>query len=334
MKKIRTSKRKVSKKPRALVVFSGGLDSILAVKILQEQGINVTALTFVSYFFDAESAKNSAGEAGVKLIAKDFSDIHLKIVEKPKHGYGKVMNPCIDCHALMFKEAWKIAEEKGFDVLASGEVLGQRPLSQVKPALARVEKEADLKGKILRPLSAKLLPETIYEERGIVDREKLESISGRGRKKQMALAKKLGIKNYPTPSGGCRLTESGFSEKLKKLLENRKEPNKSDFELLKLGRHFWFDNFCIVVGRNEEDNEKINDFSRKGDIIVVRKNNKPGPTVLVRKYNSNYKFDERATEEARKLLFKFSKSRAKDWKDLEWEKGKNTSSQKKVAKNK
>jgi len=228
----------------ALVVFSGGLDSILAVKILEEQGAKVTALSFESYFFDAEESKKTAKQLDIDLIVKDISEMQLNTVKNPAHGHGSALNPCIDCHGLMFRVAGELAEligeNKKFDLIATGEVLGQRPFSQNREALKKVEKLAGID--ILRPLSAKLLPKTSYEEQGLVDREKLLDISGKSRRRQLELVKKYEVEYYPSPAGGCRLTENEFGEKVKQLLENdgqNRNLDKIDFELLRIGRHYW-----------------------------------------------------------------------------------------------
>ncbi len=231
----------------ALVVFSGGLDSILAVKILQEQGIQVTGLSFDSYFFDSKEAEKTAKQLGIKLITKDISEQQLETVKNPQHGHGTALNPCIDCHGLMFRIAGELAEFKGkdgkkFDIIATGEVLGQRPFSQNSEALKKVERLAGID--ILRPLSAKLLPITTYEEQGLVDRDKLLDISGKSRKRQLELVKKYGIEYFPSPAGGCRLTENEFGIKVKKLLDNdgqNRKLEKVDFELLRIGRHHWIE---------------------------------------------------------------------------------------------
>jgi len=266
---------------RALVLFSGGLDSILAVKILERQGIDVTALTFVSYFFGAEQAKKSAKENEISLIIKDVSKGHFGIVKNPYFGYGTGMNPCVDCHLFMLEEGKKIARKEKFDFIATGEVLGQRPMSQNRGALALIEKKAGLEGKILRPLSAKVLPETEIEKAGMIDREKLLGISGRSRKGQMELAKKYGIKNYPTPAGGCILTDQEYSRKLRELLEKIKIIKPSDFELLRIGRHFWVGNTKIILGRNHEENLQIKKIAEKDDAIVEPKSFS-GPTAILR----------------------------------------------------
>lgn len=285
----------------ALLLFSGGLDSILAVKILQKQNIKVTGLVFASYFFNAEQAKKSAHLISLPLIEKNFSQKHLKIVKNPLCGYGNGMNPCLDCHSLMLKEAWFIKEKNGFDTLATGEVLGQRPFSQNKQAFQRIEKLTGLKGKILRPLSAKLLEETDYEKTGMVEREKLEGIEGRSRKRQVQLAKKFKIKKYPSPAGGCCLTEKEFSAKLNKLLTNKIEPNRADFKLIKIGRHFWFDKTHIILGRNKEENNLIERIADESDLIIKPINFK-GPTALLRE-----KISEKIKKEAQGLIEKYSK---------------------------
>lgn len=255
---------------------------MLAVKVLQEQGIEVVPINFKSYFFgpDAQAAE-SAKELGVELRVKDFSKEHLKMVKEPPHGYGKAANPCIDCHAMMMARAKEIMEREDFAFIASGEVLGERPMSQNKGSLNLVEKMSGLKGLLLRPLSAKLLPPTVAEEKGLVDREKLLDISGRGRKPQMELAKKYGIRKYPTPAGGCLLTDPGYGTRLLELLAKNPEANGNDMELLKVGRHFWEGGCKIVIGRDQEDNKRLEKISRPED-VVLRLKDFAGPLVLVR----------------------------------------------------
>ena len=299
-------KAKSNKKPRALLLFSGGLDSLLAAKVLKEQGIEVTALTFVSYFFNAQQAKKSAKENGLNLILKDFSKKHFQIVKNPRFGYGAGINPCLDCHLLMLKEAKKIAEKEKFDILATGEVLGQRPLSQNTRALRIIEQEAGLVGKILRPLSAKFLPETGVEKKGLVDRKKLLGFQGRSRKSQLALAQKYGLKNYPTPAGGCILTDKEYAKKLRELLKNVKKPKPSDSELLRIGRHFWAEKTHFILGRNHEENLKLKKLAESGDILMEPKDI-PGPTALIRG-----KKDRKVLEEAKKLLLKYTKNAPKN----------------------
>lgn len=279
---------KKRKKIKALLLFSGGLDSILAAKILEKQGIEVTALTLVSYFWSGDGAEKSARKNGFRFRAENISAEHFCTIRKPKFGYGVGMNPCIDCHLLMLKEAKKIAQKEKYDFVATGEVLGQRPMSQNIRALNLIEREAGLSGKILRPLSALALPETEMEKKGMVEREKLLGISGRSRKEQMMIAKKFGIKNYPTPAGGCILTDKEFSKKLRELLKNIKNPKPSDFELLRIGRHFWSGKMRIILGRNHEENLKLKKIAGKSlsageaEDILVDPKDIPGPTALVR----------------------------------------------------
>lgn len=290
------------KRARVLALLSGGLDSILAVKILQTQGVEVTGLTFVSYFFGSKPAVQAAKKLKIELKIVDFSDDHLNIVKKPRYGHGKAVNPCIDCHLLMLKKAGELMGKNGYDFVATGEVLGERPMSQNKSALELIEKESGLKGYLLRPLSAKLLPPTVAEQNGLVDRQKLLGISGRSRKRQMELAKKWGIENYPTPAGGCLLTEVGFAGRFKKMMREWPDFDGADARLLRLGRQFWSGGNLIVVGRDKEENEKIKKLSQKGDVLIEPAEF-PGPTVLIR---GKEKIPEKSLLEAKELLFKYS----------------------------
>lgn len=308
---------------KGLVLFSGGLDSILAVKLLQQQNIEVTGLTFVSYFFNAESAKKAAKRLKIPLKIVDFSDEHLKMVKNPKYGYGKNMNPCLDCHLMMLKKAKKIMRKEKFNLVATGEVLGERPFSQNKFALELLEKESGLVGYLLRPLSAKLLGLTIAEKQGLIDRNKFLDIQGRSRKRQMALAKEWGIKEYPTPAGGCLLTDPSFSQRLKEMFKNWPDCDKHDIELLKLGRIFWSssteapvgrqDKNLIVVGRNEEENQKLEKLVQPDDVLVKLKDI-PGPTTLVRSKSKKKK--SLAVIEKAKQLTKYYSTKARNKKDV------------------
>lgn len=254
---------------------------MLAAKLLMDQGIKLQGLSFKNYFFKLKDIKKRALEINLPLKIIDLSEKQFKLVRNPKFGYGKNLNPCLDCRLLMFEEAKKIMEKQGFSFVATGEVVGERPMSQQKRAMEFLEEKAGLEGKLLRPLSAKLLKETEVEKKKIVDREKLLAISGRSRKKQIALAEKYGIKNYPTPAGGCLLTDPAFSKRLKNLLDREDKIDKNDIALLFLGRHFWYKNVKIVVGRNEEENEKIKQLKKDRDIIIELEHI-PGPTTLIR----------------------------------------------------
>lgn len=271
------------RKTKALALFSGGLDSILAVKILEKQGIFAQGLNFKSPFFNFNQSVQAARENNIKLKTVDFFNEHLQVVKMPKYGHGKNLNPCIDCHLLMLKKAKQIMQKEKFDLVATGEVLGQRPMSQNKRVLQLIAKESGLESRLIRPLSAKLLKPTDPEIKGLIDREKLFSIEGRSRKKQIALARKWNIKKYPSPAGGCLLTDQEFSQKLKKLFEKAENLNKNDLELLKIGRHFWQNQDKIIIGRNQEENKKLNQLKQKKDIIIGMENY-TGPTALVRSY--------------------------------------------------
>jgi len=281
----------MKKKVKALVLLSGGLDSMLAAKILAEQGIEVTGISFISCFFGAEKAEKAVQQLGIELKKVDFKKEHLEMVKNPASGYGKCLNPCIDCHALMIKGAGEVAEREGYDFIATGEVLGQRPMSQNGGALERVKKLAGVE--VLRPLSALLLPETELEKNGLVDRKKLLDISGRTRGRQMELAKKYGLKDYPSPAGGCLLTDPAFSQRAREMIKNWPKCGPEDIELLKHGRVFWLGlkKVLVVVGRDKEDCQTLEKLAKKGDIIMELGEVK-GPLTVVR----NLKFKELSSE--------------------------------------
>ncbi|MFH1002252.1 MAG: tRNA 4-thiouridine(8) synthase ThiI [bacterium] len=268
-------------KIKAVALFSGGLDSILALKLIQEQGIEVKGVNFKTPFFGLDEAYVIAKDLDINLEIIDITEELLKILKKPKYGFGKNMNPCIDCHALMFKKAGEYMNKIGASFILSGEVLGERPMSQNRNSLSIIERESGLEGKILRPLSALLLTETIPEKGGLVDRNKLLDISGRSRKRQMELATKMGIMDYPSPAGGCKLTEPAFSKRLRDLF-TQKSFSLEEVELLKLGRHFRLSrDIKLVVGRNKEENEQLQNFFQDGDFLFKAKNLK-GPISLLR----------------------------------------------------
>jgi tRNA U34 2-thiouridine synthase MnmA/TrmU len=299
------------KKPKALVLFSGGLDSILTTKILIEQGVKPSLITFQSYFFDSKQAEKSAHNLGLKIKVIDISKEHLKIVKSPQHGYGSSVNPCIDCHLLMLKKAKEIMKKEKFDFVATGEVLGERPMSQNRKALNLIEKESSLKGYLLRPLSAQLLDETIPEKKGWVIRSKLFAISGRSREKQLKLAQKWKIDWYPSPAGGCLLTDLEFGRKLKELLQKYPQFNGNDVQLLKYGRHFWEGKAKIIVGRNHEENLIIGKLNRKKDVLIEMESYM-GPSTLVRSYYSKKKIPQKTLKKAQSLTQHYStKSRNK-----------------------
>jgi tRNA U34 2-thiouridine synthase MnmA/TrmU len=243
---------------KALGLFSGGLDSILATLLLRRQGIEVHGICFVTPFFDAEKALQAAKLYALPLQVVNIATEHLQMIKNPRYGYGRNMNPCIDCHAQMFEFAGKVMQEQGYDFLFSGEVLGQRPKSQNQTALQAVNKASTWPKKILRPLSAQLLDPTPMEEDGLVDRDQLLDIQGRSRKAQELLAKELGVTDYPSSGGGCLLTENSFSGRLKDLFEHQPECGVYDIELLKLGRPFRLSAQAkLTLGRNRSSNEAL-----------------------------------------------------------------------------
>jgi tRNA U34 2-thiouridine synthase MnmA/TrmU len=246
-------------KMKGLILLSGGLDSILATKLILDQGIDVIAINFVTPFHTSESkwASKIAKKLRIPLKTVKLGKDYLKIIRKPKFRYGKNMNPCIDCRIFMLKKAKAYAKKINASFLVTGEVLGERPMTQTREALDIIEKEAGLKRKILRPLSAKLLSKTEAEKKGWVDREKLLDIRGRSRKKQIELAKKYKIKEYPSPGGGCLLTYKEFAAKVRDLVVNEKRLRMKDIPLLKIGRHFRSGKNKIIVGRNKDENKQL-----------------------------------------------------------------------------
>lgn len=254
---------------------------MLAVKVLQEQGIEVIGVTFESPFFGSDRARRAARALGVPLRVVDIGEELLEVVRRPRHGRGSGMNPCIDCHALMLRKAAEVMRKEGAAFLFTGEVLGQRPFSQTRGALRLVERESGLEGLVLRPLSAKLLPETLPERRGWVDRNRLLDLRGRGRKRQMELAERYGIEEYPSPAGGCLLTEPAYARRLKDLLEHQEEVKRRDLEILKVGRHLRVSpRTKVVVGRNARENEEILRWQEEGDLMMEAESY-PGPTCLI-----------------------------------------------------
>ena len=243
---------------KALGLLSGGLDSTLAVKLILEHGIDVEAINFTTPFCLCRKGGCDASEAAktfnipIKIV--DAGTDYLRVVRKPKFGYGKNMNPCVDCRIFMLKKAKRYAKEIGAQFIFTGEVLGQRPMLQHRGALDLIERESGLQGKILRPLSAKLLPKTEAEEKGVIGKEALRDISGRSRKRQIEMTKEFNLVNYPCSAGGCLLTDKEFANKLRDLFQHKKRVTIKEVNLLKVGRHFRFGGNKIIVGRNESEN--------------------------------------------------------------------------------
>ncbi|MFA5141885.1 MAG: 7-cyano-7-deazaguanine synthase [Candidatus Woesearchaeota archaeon] len=270
---------------KAVALLSGGLDSILACKTITSQGIEVTALSFTTPFFKCppkkvEYLERVCKSQGIKLIITDITKDYIKILRKPEHGYGKNLNPCIDCKILMLKKAKQYAKKIGAKFIFTGEVLGQRPMSQHLAALHVIENSAGLKGKLLRPLCAKHLKPTEAELKGYVNRELLHDMHGRDRNQQLRLAKSYGIKEYQSPAGGCLLTCEDYCKKVKDMLNTKKKISIEDIELLKIGRHYKIDGTKIYVGRNKADNDYLQNFKSKRDMIFIVPNHGSPITIL------------------------------------------------------
>ena len=307
---------------KAIALLSGGLDSTLAARLVLDQGIELEALNFMTVFCTCTNkgatclASQKAVETlGIPLRVFNVSEEYLNVVRNPKHGYGSNMNPCIDCRIFMLKKAKAYMEESGGSFIVTGEVLGQRPMSQRRDAMRLIEKEAGLEGLILRPLSAQFLPVTLPEREGWVDREKLLNIQGRSRKPQMKLAEQFNIRDYPCPAGGCLLTDPGFARRIRDLMDHQYDFSLNDVHLLKFGRHFRLSpTVKLVVGRNEEENQKIETFSRAGDVLLktVRY---PGPVSLLRGEAS-----ETERERAASITARYSKAKGMEKVEVHYQK--------------
>ncbi|MCX5711231.1 MAG: hypothetical protein NT060_04680 [Candidatus Omnitrophica bacterium] len=276
---------------KAIALISGGLDSTLAAKLTKDLGIELVAFNTISPFCLCNQRSSSgcvhgagkvAKELGIKLISVNVSEEFIEIVRKPKHGYGSNMNPCIDCRILLFKKAKIAMEQEGASFVITGEVLGQRPMSQKLKTMQLIERESELEGFVVRPLSAQVLEPTIPEKNGWIPRDKLLAINGRSRKGQFALAKEFAIFDYPCPSGGCLLTDPEFSRRLKDVMLHD-ELTLDGVILLKLGRHFRLSKGVkLVVGRNESENGLLESAGREGDWLLYPKDDLAGPTALLR----------------------------------------------------
>jgi hypothetical protein len=309
-----------NQKARGIGILSGGLDSLLAVKILQDQDLELTGIVYTTPFFGLKPDMRLDQVLGIPVRIIDLTPLHLSMLRNPVYGYGQHMNPCIDCHALMLREAGRIMEREGADFLFTGEVLGQRPMSQRRDSLRSVEKLSGYPGRILRPLSARLLEPTIPEMEGLIDRSRLLNISGRGRKRQMALAEHYGIREYPQPGGGCLLTKEGFTHKLKLLLECYPEAGPREMELLKWGRHFQISPGTIfVVGRDQKDNEQIEALASPQDTLLRAKHH-PGPTGLI----LGYEPDNEALILAARILVSYGDTPPGNIAEVLWNRGQET----------
>ena len=308
---------------KAIVLVSGGLDSSLAIRAIQNQGIEVIALHFLIPFVKHNhktiydrAAKDIAKKLGCKFKYEVLAKNYLAMLKKPKHGYGKHFNPCIDCKILMLRQTKKIMKKLGVSFVVTGEVLGQRPMSQHKQALEKIERQSGLEGLLVRPLSGLLLKPTIPQQKGWLKKELLFDIQGRGRSRQIQLAKKWAIEDYSWPAGGCLLTDPYFCKRLKDILKH-KEYTLDDIELLKVGRHFRIaPHFKLVVGRDQKENEKLVELAKRKDFCFEPKD-LPGPTGIGKgKINERIKkicaqIIARYTQPGKKVIISYGRIKTK-----------------------
>jgi len=265
----------VDKKPKAILLYSGGLDSTIALYSLVSMGVDVVVLNFDIPFCGTGSNNkvylsiaDNTRRLGVKVLTVGADEGYLQILKDPKHGYGRSVNPCVDCRIYMLKYAKKVMDQEGADFIATGEVVGQRPFSQNVQRLMAIDKEAGVEGLVVRPLSGKLLPETIPEKKGMVKREAMFDLQGRGRRAQMKLAEQFGVEVYPTPAGGCLLTESAFGRRFRDLKKYSQDFGLKEVLLLRFGRHFRLDEkHKIILCRNEAENYTVMNLVSEEDVL-------------------------------------------------------------------
>ncbi|MEO0085255.1 MAG: tRNA 4-thiouridine(8) synthase ThiI [candidate division WOR-3 bacterium] len=273
------------KRSKAVALMSGGLDSTLAAKLMLMQNVNVIGVNFAGGYcpvFAGEKthAEKAAELLGIELVRLPIDAGFVAMVRAPRYNRGRNMNPCVDCHILMIRRAWEYGRTRGADFIVTGEVLGQRPLSQHRQALEVVARRSGTEGMLLRPLSAKCLEPTEPEKTGLVDRERLLDISGRSRKRQMALAQEWGITDYPAPAGGCLLTDAGYAGRLREAFAHG-EDSVAVVELLAIGRHFRLPSGArLVVGRDQTENEELRRRTPEG-AAVIDATTVPGPLGLL-----------------------------------------------------
>lgn len=302
------------KKGRALSLLSGGLDSLLATRLIMDQGVEVVGLHFITPFFgyqkkEQETRYRERWRAlyGIDARIIDVSEEYVRILRNPRYGYGKNFNPCVDCKIFLFSRARDMMAEEKADFLVSGEVLGQRPMSQRRDTMRIVERDSGTEGFLLRPLCARFMKPTRAELEGIVDREKLLGITGRGRKPQMELAERMGIRHYPAPAGGCLLTDPEMANRIRKFFNQSPQATLNEILLLQVGRHFQLsEGWHLVVGRREAENERLMELSREEDTLL-RVHGIPGPLGLLRG-----RTDAEDLRLAGSILARYSKARDQD----------------------
>ncbi|MDP2904983.1 MAG: hypothetical protein Q8O22_01600 [Candidatus Omnitrophota bacterium] len=293
---------------KAIVLLSGGLDSILAARLIKGQGIEIEAVNFLTVFCNCTSrgktclaSTAAAASLGISLKVFEVTEEYISIVKAPKHGYGRGLNPCLDCRIFIFKKAGEYMRQSGASFIVTGEVLGERPMSQRRDAMRIIEEESGLKGFIVRPLCAKLMEPSIPEKDGLVDREKLLNIQGRCRKPQIQLAREFDIHNYPCPAGGCLLTDKGFAARMRDLMKHSPDFSVRDVKFLKIGRHFRLGSGAkLIVGRDEGENAKLSALAEEED-FCIRPVGIPGSTGIGRGF-----FNDDQLNLAARILARYS----------------------------
>ncbi|MDR3045879.1 MAG: tRNA(5-methylaminomethyl-2-thiouridylate) methyltransferase [Desulfovibrio sp.] len=290
----------------AVALLSGGLDSILAVKVIEEQGLAVKCLHFVSPFF-GKPGKVKHWEAiyGLDIAAVDLGESFATLLrERPAHGFGKVLNPCVDCKIIMISRAREMMERYGASFIITGEVLGQRPMSQRRDTLNVIRRDAGVKELLLRPLCARKLDPTPAEESGLVDRSRLHAIFGRGRKEQMALAEKYGLTEIPTPAGGCKLAERENARRYWPVLAHSPLATAAEFKLANIGRQYWAGPHWLSIGRHQADNDALVRFAFPAD-LHFKVAGFPGPLAIGRQFDGKA-WDEEVVRDAAAFVASFS----------------------------
>ncbi|BBD08984.1 DUF814 domain-containing protein [Desulfovibrio ferrophilus] len=296
---------KTNQKYDAVALFSAGLDSLLAAKVIMAQGLSVKCLHFTSPFFGKpDKVAHWRDIYGLDIEAVDIGDAYVKMMlAGPKYGFGKYFNPCVDCKIIMLSHARRMMEHYGAKFIITGEVIGQRPMSQRRDAMNSVRNESETKDILLRPLCAKRLDPTPMEESGLVDRERLHGIGGRGRNDQLAMAKEFGITEIPTPGGGCLLTEPASARRYGPVFEHIDNPSANDFHLANSGRQLWAGTHWLSMGRNEASNNALTRLARKDDLLFDVQDF-PGPLGLGRQIGDDW--PDSAVAEAAALVASYS----------------------------